>query len=101
MKVYELRIENEAGERFVYKYNDKDDAYSSMYGKALIDFLCHLNVDTNKKEEAEYMLWFMDEIKNCVAKSDDMPHDSIPRVFVDKVSQVTGITYEIFKEGVK
>lgn len=96
MKVYQLRIVNEAGEEAMNRiYKDRSDAEITMYGMAIVDYCEHLNVGSRLSEEEKCLSCFLDSVKKKVSTSGDWPHDAFAEALIDEVSVETGINYSI------
>ena len=96
MKVYQLRIVNEAGEEGMNRiYKDRFNAEMTMYGMAIVDYCQHLNVGSRLSEEEKCLSCFLDSVKKKVSTSGDWPHDAFAEALMDEVSAETGINYSI------
>lgn len=86
---------NEAGEASREIFANQYRAEMAMYGMALNDLRCHLDVSSNEAEEKECILSILDEMKDKIANSNLYPHDSLLDIFMDVVNEHTGIEYWI------
>ena len=84
---------NEAGEVFREIYANQYRAEMAMYGMALYDLRCHLDVSSDEAEEKECISYILEELKDRIVKSDLYPHDSLLDTFMDVVNEHTGIEY--------
>lgn len=86
---------NEAGEVSREIFTNQYRAEMAIYGMALNDLRCHLDVSSDEAEEKEYISYILDELKDRIVKSNLYPHDSLLDIFVNVVNEHTGIEYWI------